>query len=174
MARKFRNIRGVTRQVRETSWIGLGGTEAPLAGTSTAVLAAGFSATTLSLRPFTIVRTHVYLSVASDQQLAVESFQMAYGHAIVSDQAFAIGVTAVPTPQTDHDSDLWMVHQWIGGRLQFATAAGFGEYSKTVEIDSKAMRKVEEGQDIAIVIESGSGSEGMRVFKAGRLLIKLH
>jgi len=175
MARRFRTIRGVRREVRETSWLRVGGSATTaIAAADTAVLAGGFLAATLALRPFTVVRTHIFMTVSSDQQAALEDFNVAYGHAVVSDQAFAIGVTAVPTPVADAGSDLWYLHQWLGGRLQFNTAAGFGDYSIHHHIDSKAMRKVEDGQDMAIVLETGSGSNGVRVFTAGRMLIKLH
>ena len=32
---------------------------------------------------------------------------------MVSDQAVAVGVSAIPTPVTELSSDLWFVHQWI-------------------------------------------------------------
>jgi len=39
--------------------------------------------------------------VRSDQFVATEGYEIAIGMAVVSDQALAIGVTAVPTPFTD-------------------------------------------------------------------------
>jgi len=42
------------------------------------------------------------------------------------------------------------------------------------DFDSRAMRKVEDGQDIALVAESGGASVGVNFTKSGRFLIKLH
>jgi len=41
-------------------------------------------------------------------------------------------------------------------------------------LDSKAMRKVQEGQDIAIVLENGSALDGMLFLLQFRMLVKLH
>ena len=42
------------------------------------------------------------------------------------------------------------------------------------KIDSKAMRKVDIGQDIALVVEAGIGGNGCVVETVGRMLVKLH
>ena len=47
--------------------------------------------------------------VESDQSAATELFIGNLGLAVVSDQATAVGVTAVPTPATDRGSDLWFL-----------------------------------------------------------------
>jgi len=41
-------------------------------------------------------------------------------------------------------------------------------------IDSKAMRRVEEGQDLIIVAEFSAAGAGFILAVAGRILIKLH
>jgi len=163
---------GVMR--RETSWIGIFETNTALAAANTAVLFAGFSATVLALRPFTIVRTHLEYFVQSDQRAVSEFYQSAIGIAIVSDQALAIGVTAVPTPFTDISSDLWFLWKGLSGQMSVTTDVGVLEAGSHRTIDSKAMRKVEEGQNIAISIENSSLSNGVNVAKFGRQLIKLH
>ena len=68
------------------------------------------NATALALRPFTIVRQHYFLMLRSDQAAAAERQFGAFGCVVVSDQAEAVGVTAIPTPITDAGSDLWMLH----------------------------------------------------------------
>jgi len=160
---------------RESQWIQIAPTVSNLGTASTAVLFTGFGAVALGLRPFTIVRTHINLHVASDQEVNDELQQVAIGTAVVSDQALAIGVTAVPTPFTDMGSDLWMLHQILTTRFLLGTAVGFsGDFGKEKDIDSRAMRKVEEGSDLAMSIETSSISAGADVAKAGRILIKLH
>ena len=162
------------RNVRETLWIGVGGTATNLSAASTAAFINSGSAGLLALRPFTMVRTRGYLHCRSDQNAANESFGVSLGYAVVSDQASAIGVTAVPVPDTDIDSDLWFVYQTLLGFTQFATAAGFRDYGIGVEYDSKAMRKMEDGQDLAVVIQTPSIVLGTTVQHIGRVLIKLH
>ena len=174
MARKSGFVRRNNVMRRETLWVGIAAVDTALAAASTAVLFAGFSAAALALRPFTVIRTHIALFFWSDQVGASETYQMAYGHAVVSDQVLAIGVTAVPIPMTDLSSDLWFVHQIVAGRFVFITGAGVLQVGEQHFIDSKAMRKVEEGQDVASVIETSSVSSGANVLKSGRMLIKLH
>ena len=97
--------------------------------------------------------------------------------AVVSDQAEAIGVTAVPTPITDMASDLWFVHQLLYNEFTFADATGFEDRGQEqYVIDSKAMRKVEDGEDVVVVGESasGAGTGGFVMAVGGRVLVKLH
>jgi len=160
---------------RETKWIEIAPTVTKLSTASTAAIFTGLSATDLALRPFTIIRTRVNLHIASDQEINDELQNAAFGIAIVSDQALAIGVTAVPTPFTDIGSDLWFAHQIMTSRFLLGTAVGFsGDFGMEKDLDSKAMRKVEEGQDVSISIETSSISAGCDFVKSGRLLIKLH
>ncbi len=174
MARKFTRSRGRHGSARETLWIAITPTVNTLSVASTALLFTGFSAGVLALRPFTIIRSRGWFHVASDQGGVSENYDCALGFAVVSDQALAIGVTAVPTPNTDRDSDLWMVYEEVGGRWRFDSAAGVTEAGVGTKFDSKGMRKVEEGQDLAITIENSAVSLGAVVYKSGRMLIKLH
>jgi len=164
---------GVRR--RETLWFGIQATANTIAGSNTAVLFAGLSATLLALRPFTVVRTRAILTCTSDQTANSENAQVGLGVCVVSDQALAIGVTAVPTPFTDVGSDLFFVYETLESRMLVSSAVGImAPASVRKDIDSKAMRKVEEGQDIAFTLETSVVSEGVSAMKAGRMLIKLH
>ncbi len=176
MAFRTRVIRGVRRQVRETLWVFLSETNTTLAAANTAALILSASAAMLALRPFTIVRTRGTWAVRSDQTGASENFDAALGMCVVSDQASAIGVTAVPTPFTDLGSDLWFLHQMMFNRFEFISGVGVEPLSNWIgNYDSKAMRKVEQGQDIAVVLENSSiVGGGSNVTHAGRMLIKLH
>jgi len=162
------------RMRRESFWIAIAETSTTLAS-GTPVLFTGLTTAQLALRPFTVVRTRGLLQLSSDQLTTTESYFGAYGMAVVSDQAFAIGITAVPTPITDKDSDLWFVFEELTGRFAVSSAIGILEVGNRREFDSRAMRKVEDGQDIAIVEEnSGSPFAGAIMTKSGRMLIKLH
>ncbi len=143
--------------------------------TSNVVMIRSANAALLALRPFTVVRSHVFLSLQSDQVIATEDQQVAFGGCVVSDQAVAIGVTAVPTPLTDLGSDLWYMWKMLQNSFALLSAIGVAtNFNKTWEIDSKAMRKVEDGQDIIDVFEVASTSDGLSLTSVGRMLLKLH
>ncbi len=162
------------RSRRETFWIDMVPTSTTISAASSAVLFGGFSADILALRPFTVIRTRAVMGIASDQAAGSEFQQARFGIAIVSEQALAIGVTAVPTPDTDASSDLWFVFHDMVSRMEVSSAIRVWMNSTPSMIDSKAMRKVEDGQDFATVFETTAASAGVRVSKQGRLLIKLH
>jgi len=173
--RSGRILRGGSMR-RESLWLEIVPTSTGLGAASTAVLFGGFSADLLGQRPFTIIRTRLNWHVSTDQEIGDEIQQVAMGIAIVSDQALAIGVTAVPTPFTDISSDLWFLHDIIAMRnlLVGAGATFLNPLGINKDVDSRAMRKVEEGQDLAFSLETSSQSSGVNVLKAGRMLIKLH
>jgi len=157
-------------QKRLTLW--LPGTAADFTLTAAGgTIAFSLNAAALALRPFTIVRTHMQLFLRSDQAAAIEQQRAAVGMAIVSEQASAIGVTAVPTPVTDDGSDLWYLHQWMYADESNLTDRTRGGSQFTV--DSKAMRKVNNDQDCLTVLELSSAT-GCIVTVATRSLVKLH
>jgi len=171
ISRKSGFIRRAGVMKRDTLWISTGVIGAVPAAASTAILLTNFAGGILGLRPFTVVRTRGLLSARSDQLAAAEEWSIRYGHAVVSDQAVAIGVTAIPTPDTDSSSDAWFVFEELYGFL----SDNVGMIGRTnVQFDSKAMRKVEDGFDSVSVVESSSASNGVNVKVGFRQLIKLH
>ena len=120
----------------------------------------------------TVVRTRGSWWVDTDQVSGTESYLAAMGMAIVSAQAAAIGVTAVPTPITDEFSDLFFVYDVLGGRFNFGTAASFAQTGVTKEFDSKAQRKVSEDETLIVTLEN-SFSVGLNYWLKFRLLFKL-
>jgi len=169
-------FRGAVRARRESLWLFVGSTRTTIATPSTAVFLNLLTTAALALRPFTVVRVRGMIQVVSDQ-VAVGEFQSgALGVAVVSDQASAIGITALPTPITDKGSDLWFVYQHFMSSNSAATAASIAKLSTEVEYDSKAMRKVEDGQDVVFVVESDIAgvANGLIVTHTARVLIKLH
>ena len=164
----------VRSQRRETAWIFQNFTADTVAA-GAAVLVSTLNAAALALRPFTIVRTRGMLTVNSDQLAASESQEIGFGMAVVSDQASAIGVTAVPTPVQDMGSDLFFVYEGVVNDLIFGDATGFQSAAQTTKyFDSKAMRKVSEDQDVVVVLESPGISLGADVITQFRMLLKLH
>ncbi len=172
MARKSGFVRrgGVMR--RETLWFFGGFSTATLASTNAVSLTNQLNAAALALRPFTVIRTRGYFYVSSDQVAASEIYTVSMGHAVVTDQAAAIGVTAVPTPDTDRGSDAFFVFEDLFGRFEFISGVGTQERGLGRTYDSKAMRKVEDGSTMIVTVETPSTS-GI-VSHAYRQLVKLH
>ncbi len=133
------------------------------------------NAAALALRPFTVVRSRFELFLRSDQQGITEDQVAALGIAVVSDEAVAVGVTAVPTPITQMGSDLWFVHQILMSGLAVVTAVGAFNRGARYTIDSRAMRKCSIGQDLVVVAESGAAlvGEGSVMNVSGRMLVKI-
>ncbi len=143
-------------------------------GAGNKLLSVLFASSVLAeLVPFTIVRTRALVSVVSDQLAASELQIGAFGIGIVNDVAGALGITGIPGPDTDCGWPGWFVFQWLQGDFQFGDATGFNPQGFTqYVIDSKAMRKVSAEQDIAVVFENSSGTQGFQAINAGRMLIK--
>ena len=177
MARRdFRRGAGAIAKKRLSSWFEF----QPIASAFSAgggTLLFSLNAAALALRPFTIVRTRFLVGIVSDQLAASETQVGALGMAVVSDQAVAVGVTAIPTPVTDMASDLWFVHQLLYNEFTFASGVGFNEDGlHQYEIDSKAMRKVDIGQDLVIVgeLSGASSTGGFNLTVGGRMLVKVN
>ena len=175
MARKqFSRGRGRLGSERQTSWF-------PIDITSTTVSSLGsilnsLTAAEQAKRPFTVVRTHLHYEMTSDQTAASENQIAGLGLAVVSDQASGIGNTAVPTPLADLGSDLWFVHELMFGDFLFGDATGFIDPSGVRgRIDSKAMRKVNDDEDIVVVAEADTIlGFGLILRVGGRILVKEH
>jgi len=160
---------------RETLWLGFATGTTTLAAASTASLIGSLNASALALRPFTVVRVRGFWHVRSDQTSALEAWGCSIGYSVVTDQAIAIGVTAVPTPEADKGSSKFFVHESMYGVLGFITGVGTQEIGNSAKYDSKAMRKVELGSDIAITLEvPAAGASSASVICGARMLIKLH
>ncbi len=131
------------------------------------------SAAVDALTPFTIVRSRMAFYLRSDQSAAAEDQVCAFGIAVVSAQAAAIGVTAVPTPVTDLGSDAWLLHKIMFNSVGAGAVDNIrGHY---MEEDSKAMRKVEDGFELTFVAEIDAAiGNGAVLFSGGRVLLKLH
>jgi len=162
------------RNRRETSWLTGPYASTTLASSGATALTLSLTAAELALRPFTVIRTRGFFHVVSDQVAATENWGLSVGCCVVSDQSVAIGVTAVPTPETDRDSDLWFVFESLYGRLAFSDATGLRELGGTRTYDSRAMRKVEDGQDLIQVMEVPGGASSAIIQASSRSLIKLH
>ncbi len=169
-----RHIRTFVRAAPKTKlWIGFGLGNITATGGAKTVLGS-LNAAALASRPFTILRTRLDIRMESDQIAAVEKPIGSVGIILVTDQATAIGITAVPGPETDSDAD-WFVHQ--GTSVNFIIiGAGTGVNSDGGHhwgVDSKAMRKVTPNKDVLVVSELLT-SVGAVYGITGRMLVQLH
>ncbi len=173
----FTVARNVPRgQVRDSSWFGSAdSTGDVLLGAGLAVLDQSFPQATLqALYPFTIIRTRGVVSVRSDQEATSENPFGAVGFAVVSEQARVAGVLSIPAPITHEASDLFFVHQFFFASISVGSAVGFQNVRVQYPFDSRAMRKVEEGEAIVVVLENASALDGVAYQLKFRMLVKLN
>ena len=164
--------RGVARQ---SLWLASADSTAiAVLGAGLTVLDQAFTAAALdAFSPFTIVRTRGYIICRSDQVTGTEDPFGALGFAVVSEQARAAGAASLPAPITHEDSDLWFVHQFFFANVTLATATGIRDTARVYEFDSRAMRKVEDGEAIVVMVENANASHGISYILKFRQLIKV-
>ncbi len=106
----------------------------------------------------TVRRTRAQLWIKSDQAAVVEDQIGAFGMFIANDAAVTAGAASLLGPVTDASDDAWFVWQPVQQTTPFppgASPLGFH-----YEIDSKAMRKLVQGQQIVMMYETGLSSLG--------------
>ncbi len=166
-------LRGGTER-RSTTWAGSLVQQNTLVG-GTPQLFFSYSAIGLALRPFTIVRTYLNILWRSDQAATSETQLGAVGVAVVTEQAVAIGATAVPTPVTDSGSESFLLYQYLQNFYEFKDVSGFQPNAGLfMAVESKAMRKVSESDDFIVVAENSSSGSGAILSMQVRQLLKLH
>ena len=127
------------------------------------------SAAELAKRPFTITRTIGSLFIASDQ-VGTEEFPFgAWGGMVVSSKAVATGATAVPDPVTQVNSDEWFVYVSFAAQGGTIHGAPFSEF----KFDSRAQRKVQDGDEFVLVMANASATDGLFFILNLRILVKL-
>ncbi len=159
---------------RSMVWIGTNSIETAV-GASSAVLLISLNAAALAIRPFTIVRTRLVLHYQSDQATASEFTRAVYSMQVVTASASTAGIASLPTPITEPNSDYFVYqpliqNNVIASAIGFTEAVGQGRYWT---VDSKAMRKVGQDDDVVGVVESAEAL-GWRMAAVGRMLVKLH
>ncbi len=128
----------------------------------------------VDLVPFTIIRTVGVIVIAADLNFITNQlFVGAFGGCIANDQARAIGVTALPGPFSEAGDDVWFQHQFFGMQIDDRADSDLVN-SQTIVIDSKAQRKVEDGQAIQFLTEGGGEADGFDISTMLRILVKLH
>ena len=151
---------------RKTSWTfgpqtGVDGATQPIS-TSIAQLATGF--VTVEEDGLTLARTRGELIVLLGLSDAVgNGFHGAFGIAVATSAAVVAGAASLPSPITEETWDGWLYHRYFGifsgGAVAVATAAQQTDQVNAtcgalrLEVDSKAMRKVDVDQSLYAMIE---------------------
>ncbi len=163
-----RSFRGNnSRSARLTEWGGLAdqGFVAVASTGATIVSSIAFE------DPGTLIRSRGSIGVHPTDFTADGNVVGAFGAGIVSFEAAAIGVTAVPHPYRDSDWGGWMI--WESYQFRLEHDSNIGKFMPTIRIpiDSKAMRKVGPNEVIVFVAESQEGA--YQINETVRLLLKL-
>ncbi len=161
---------------RRTAWasVEFGPTGVPTAATP--VLVASFSNALLAgdAGPMTWIRTRGVFFVHSDQTVAVEDILGVLSLGVVSEPARVAGVGSIPSPITEAGDESFAVYEPFAITEEAPSAGESKRNGITVFVDSKAMRKVEDSQGIALVAEGSSNTDGFTIYGLLRLLFKLH
>ena len=175
MARRPAVFRGGRAVKRDSLWIPFAPSIFAVAGGGTKLALFSLNAAALALRPFTVVCSRWQIGMRSDQTSAAEDQLLGFGAIVVQDTAAALGITALPGPIANAGNDFF-TYELLYGRFGFVTGVGFeaGGLAVNRPADSKAMRKVDFGQDIVLVAESTGVSDGSQLIIGGRILVKLH
>ena len=114
----------------------------------------------------TVRRARGSISVSA---IAGGDIEVAMGMVVVSDLALAAGSASIPGPITDGSDDGWFVWTPVVSDSPLSTAAE----GHVVEFDSKAMRRIEEGFGVAVMVENQSSVVSVNVHLAFSVLASL-
>ena len=161
------------KSVRQMTWVAGAWTDSTIAANTKLVLTT-FNASALARRPFTIVRTRGVLFIDTDQVAADEQQAAIYGKIVVNEKASDLGATAIPFPETVGTADFFVYEPILAAMHRSAT--GIYQSGLRVTIDSKAMRRVDQQDQVVEVVETPASpiSEGIQFRSFTRTLIKLH
>jgi len=170
LARTFAGQRSSTR--RKTEWIAA---EAPWATkiTNTITVLFSFSQAVLAdLVPFTIVRTVGMFGMAPDEDFILDQDVFgAVGLMVVREGNRAAGSVSLPGPIINIGDDGWWLHMPF---MHFVESINTASQGIMQPFESRAMRKVEDGDAIVGMIQLDSTSDNAEVAFMVRILCKLH
>ncbi len=144
--------------------------------TTVAVVLGEFAAATLEpIMPATLVRTRGLFYVHPDNPAAQELKIGAAGMYRVQDQARVVGITALPAPFDEGQDDGWIWYQpWLFRGEQAATGEPDSQQGREFVVDSKAQRKLEQGDALVFTAQGSTNATGVQVMLWVRCLFKLH
>ena len=150
------------------SWTGLAPTQYQVVPAASKILMASFVLS--GSFDETITRTRGLLHMQSDQAVASEFQLGAVGMLIVSADALAVGITAIPSPGNDIANDSWFV--WVPMLSTIKAADDTTDVGYHTIIDSKAQRVLTEGNVVVVVAENFHATAGLQVAVNFRMLTR--
>ena len=161
------------RRTPNRSWAGFASTAETAVAASTKVLLGSFTLSNSNIDE-TILRNVGVLGVTSDQIATTEVQIGAFGMIVVNDLAVAAGAASIPGPITDRTDDGWFVYVPIVQKLQISSNVGNNFQAVTqYQFDSKAKRVVQEGFQIALMVENASSSTAFDIMAIFRTLSQI-
>ena len=158
MARHQRSFRGSpSRATRLTkTWFRTFIDDAPVTTTQSLVASVTVAE---GVQMQTVMRTRGNLLVTAVPDSAADSGVLALGICVVRETAAAVGGLSLPGPIVDEGADFWLWHRYVGLADPAASAASGDSIGLNVrvEIDSKAMRKVQADSRVVLMAEMGQG-----------------
>ncbi len=119
-----------------------------------------------------IRRTRGRFMAQSDQSSAAELQLGAWGVVVAGDRALIAGAASLPGPVTDRNDDGWLL--WEGILQQSISTDGATATALAIprvfDYDSKAMRRIEEGFGLAVMVENSSATFDFEFFISMSLL----
>ncbi len=138
---------------RQTEWIAATVNFTDLTASEIANLISFSQAALVDLVPFTIIRTVGVVTVAHDVNFITnQTITGAVGLQVVGDDARASGVASMASPFADAADDSWFYHQFFHSIIDDRADSDL-VVSHSMVIDSKAQRKVVDGQAIVFLAE---------------------
>ncbi len=116
----------------------------------------------------TLMRAYLGLLVQTDQVAAAEEATGAVGIGIVSAEAFAIGITALPSPLTSMDFPWWLHGFWGFNIINGVSSNPFSR-----ELETKSARKVTSGEVVVVIVSNGAAGFGAEALTNVRFLSML-
>ena len=175
MPRRSSGFNRVSAPRRRKGWEGgPGGTALQGVGSSSSVILGLGAELLLDGTTLLRLRGQVNVNLGTGAVLG-DGFQGAFGIGIVQASAFAIGVTAVPTPLTEQDWDGWIFWSTLSVHTgDVSEPARSPQSTQVIDVDTKAMRKLDLQDTLYGVIEVVEiGTATMDVFFDSRLLLAL-
>ena len=168
--------RPIQRIKRLTDW-GLG----PVSGASSVPLAVTGTGQQLGIGIALVLESAVtlvrirgdFLFFLKTATAVGDGFSGALGIGLVTNEAFAVGATAVPGPVSEADWNGWVFHTFFNVLSPLGGSSG-GATHQRITMDSKAMRKWSEGMTLVPVLEVVEhGTATADAFFDSRILVKL-
>jgi len=163
---------------RQTSWsLGPGGDDLATLDLATITTSGLFilgSGITPVVSGLTLVRLHGFIELQlTGVAAAGDGFSYAAGVGIVTDDAFAVGASAIPSPFDDISWNSWLWHRMGAVHTPTSTVDDVVAHV-TIPIESKAMRKFGPDNVMMLVMQFGeTGTSTLLVRAATRVLFKL-